>query len=119
MFFDAECGFCMRFARWLTPILKRRGMETAPLQDPRVGALLGMNRQELLREIRLLLSDGRQYGGASALLAMAREVWWARPLVWIAGLPGMTGAFDSAYHWMAAQRSCVAESCATMKGSRR
>ena len=63
----------------------------APLQDPRVGALLGMSREELLREIRLLLSDGRQFGGADAAVALAREIWWARPLVWFSKIPGGMG----------------------------
>src|SRR6266404_657521 len=36
LFFDAECGFCTRTARWLLPILERRGLAVAPLQDPRV-----------------------------------------------------------------------------------
>ena len=51
LFFDAECAFCTRSARWVAPILARRGMAVAPLQDPRVGALLGMNRGVLLREL--------------------------------------------------------------------
>src|ERR1700731_2668093 len=83
LFFDAECGFCTRTARWLLPILERRGLAVAPLQDPRVGALLGLSRSELLRELRFLLSDGSQYGGADAVLAVAREIWWGRPLVWL------------------------------------
>ena len=41
LFFDAECGFCTRIARWLAPILARRGLGVAPLQDPRVSGLLG------------------------------------------------------------------------------
>ena len=42
LFFDADCSFCTRVARWLAPRLKRRGFAVAPLQDPRVGALLGI-----------------------------------------------------------------------------
>src|ERR1700694_4816489 len=87
LFFDAECGFCTRTARWLLPILERRGLAVAPLQDPRVGALLGLSRSELLRELRFLLSNGSQYGGADAVLAVAREIWWARALVWLGGVP--------------------------------
>src|SRR6267378_677263 len=62
LFFDAECKFCTRIARWLAPILERRGIALAPLQDPRVGALLGLLREELLFEMRFLLSDGSQFG---------------------------------------------------------
>lgn len=115
LFFDAECAFCTRIARWLAPILKRRGLAVAPLQDPRVGALLGMTSDELLREIRLLLSDGRQYGGAEAAVALAREIWWARPLVWFASLPGMMEFLRRGYARAAAKRNCAALRCESVE----
>ena len=111
LFFDAECGFCTRTARWLLPILERRGLAVAPLQDQRVGALLGLSKSELLLELRFLLSDGSQYGGADAVLAVAREIWWARPLVWLARIPGMMGQLRRGYYWFAARRSCAAMHC--------
>jgi len=107
LFFDAECGFCTRFARWLEPILVRQGFAVAPLQDPRVSALLGMPRAELLRELRFLHADGRQYGGANAVIAVARVIWWARPLAWLVVLPGAVHLLHSGYRWVAAQRSCA------------
>lgn len=118
LFFDAECGFCTRIAGWLEPILRRRGFALAPLQNPRVGALLGKSRDELLRELRFLLSDGTQYGGAEAVLAVAREIWWARPLVWLAMIPGIKGAMDAGYRWVAAQRNCATVRCETLQTSR-
>jgi predicted DCC family thiol-disulfide oxidoreductase YuxK len=66
---------------------------------------------QLLRELRFLLSDGSQYGGADAVLAVAREIWWARPLVWLAKIPGMMGRMRRGYHWFAARRSCAAMRC--------
>jgi predicted DCC family thiol-disulfide oxidoreductase YuxK len=108
LFFDAECGFCTRLACWLEPILVRRGFAVAPLQDPRVGALLGMPRQELLRELRFLHSDGRHCGGANAVIAVAREIWWARPLVWLAAIPGVMPLLHVGYRWVASHRDCVA-----------
>ncbi len=111
LFFDVECRFCTRFARWLAPYLERRGMALAPLQDPRVGALLGMSRDDLMMEMRLLLSDGSQYGGADAAVALAREIWWGRPLLWISKIPGMMEILRKGYRWVAAQRSCAAEAC--------
>jgi predicted DCC family thiol-disulfide oxidoreductase YuxK len=108
LFFDAECVFCTRIARWIAPILGRRGMAVAPLQDPRVAALLGMNKELLLMELRFLLSDGKHFGGADAVVAVAREIWWARPLVWFAKLPGAMKLLHSGYRRVAAQRSCAA-----------
>ena len=107
LFFDAECGFCTRLARWIEPILVRRGMAVAPLQDPRVGALLGISREDLLRELRFLLSDGAQYGGADAVVAVAREIGWGRPLVWFSKIPGAMKLLHAGYRWVAAQRSCA------------
>ena len=111
LFFDAECGFCTRIARWLVPMLEKRGLAVAPLQDRRVGALLGLSGAELLREMRFLLSDGSQYGGADAAVALGREIWWGRPLVWLARIPGMMEWLRAGYRWIAAQRSCAAASC--------
>jgi predicted DCC family thiol-disulfide oxidoreductase YuxK len=111
LFFDAECGFCTRMARWLAPALERRGLGVAPLQDPRVGALLGMTRQELLKELRFLDGEGVQFGGAKAVVAVAREIWWGTPFVWLASLPGMMRVLDAGYKWVAGKRGCVAEKC--------
>jgi predicted DCC family thiol-disulfide oxidoreductase YuxK len=108
LFYDAECEFCTRFARWLARPLHRRGLATAPLQDPRVAALLGLDAQELLRAIRLVMSDGRQYTGAEALVALGGQFAWARPLVWMSKLPGGPAALRSAYDWMARRRRCRA-----------
>src|SRR5260221_12320759 len=91
LFFDAECGFCTRTARWLRPILELRGLAVAPLQDARVGALLGVAEADLLRELRFLLSDGSQFGGADGELALAREIWRGRPPGCVANRPGMEG----------------------------
>ncbi|HKT46061.1 MAG TPA: DUF393 domain-containing protein [Candidatus Acidoferrales bacterium] len=111
LFFDAECSFCTKFARWIAPHLERRGLAVAPLQDRRVGALLGLSREELLREMRVLFSDGSQYGGADACIAVAREIWWAKPLVWPAKIPAALQAMRRGYHWFATRRSCSAEAC--------
>jgi predicted DCC family thiol-disulfide oxidoreductase YuxK len=112
LFFDAECQFCSRIAVWLATPMRRRGLATAPLQDRRVGALLGLSREELLRAIRFLLTDGSQYQGADALLAVARELWWARPLVWLSRVPGMMPTMRAGYAWIARHRRCQAQHCA-------
>lgn len=111
LFFDADCRFCTRIARCLAPLLRRRGLSVAPLQDPRVGALLGMSRRELLKELRFLTSEGTQAGGARAVLGVAREIWWARPLIWLSTLPGAMRLFDAGYQWVAGRRGCAGQAC--------
>src|SRR5882762_735506 len=77
----------------------------------RVGALLGLRREELMREMQFLLSDGSRYGGADAAVALAREIWWWRPLLWVSRIPGMMEILRKGYRWIAGRRSCVAVSC--------
>lgn len=109
LFFDAECEFCTRTAAWLFGPMKRRGLAVQPLQDPRVAALLGLSHSELKRAIRFVLAGGRQYVGAEAVLAVAREFWWARPLVLISRFPIARRAIQTAYAWVARQRRCPAQ----------
>jgi predicted DCC family thiol-disulfide oxidoreductase YuxK len=108
LFFDAQCAFCTRLARWIAPILARRGMSVAPLQDPRVPELLGINPEGVLTELRFLLSDGARSGGADAVVAVAREIWWGQPFVWFSKLPGAMKLLHAGYRRVAAQRSCAA-----------
>jgi predicted DCC family thiol-disulfide oxidoreductase YuxK len=111
LFFDADCEFCVRIARRLLPVIERRGLSLAPLQDPRVASLLALPRQHLLLEIRFVAPDGRHYGGADAVVALAREIWWARPVVWLAKVPGIMKTFRRSYRWIAARRHCSAAHC--------
>jgi predicted DCC family thiol-disulfide oxidoreductase YuxK len=108
LFFDADCAFCLKIARALAPTLEKRGFALAPLQDPRVGPLIGLSKEELLLEMRLVTGNNEQFGGADAAVALAREIWWARPLVWLSALPGMMNALRSTYRWIAAHRKCAA-----------
>src|ERR1700719_4863410 len=113
LFFDADCAFCVKIVRAIAPALQKRGFALAPLQDSRVGALLGLSQTELLLEMRLLLSNGQQTGGADAAVALAHEIWWARPLVWLSKLPAMMQLLRRAYRLIAAHRKCSAAiSCA-------
>ena len=116
LFFDAECVFCTKIARRLQPILNRRNLAVAPLQDPRVATLLGLSHENLMREMHLLMSDGTRYGGADAVVALARHIWWARPLAWLAAIPGVMRLLRAAYRYVAANRSCAATTCATSHG---
>jgi predicted DCC family thiol-disulfide oxidoreductase YuxK len=108
LFYDADCRFCVKVARAMAPTLQKRGIAIAPLQDSRVGSLLGFSPSELFLEMRLLLSNGQQTGGADAAVALAQEIWYARPLVCLAKLPGAMPLLRRIYRHIAAQRKCSA-----------
>lgn len=111
LFFDAECDFCQRIAGLVAGPLRRRGMRVAPLQDPRVGALLGLRPQELLRAVRFMSADGSQWSGADALIKVAGEFWWARPLAWMGKIPLALAAMQAGYRWGAARWHCRGDRC--------
>lgn len=115
LFFDADCVFCTKIARRLKPALQRRNLAVAPLQDPRVATLLGLSHENLIREIHLLMPDGTRYGGADAVIALARQIWWARPLVWPANIPGVMLLVRTAYRYIARNRRCAATACASSR----
>jgi predicted DCC family thiol-disulfide oxidoreductase YuxK len=113
VFFDADCRFCTMWARRFSRILDARGYGLAPLQSPRVRALLNLPKSELLRELRVLTDEGALLGGADAVIYLSRRIWWAWPLYVLAQLPGMNALLDAAYRRVAAHRTCVRGACAT------
>ena len=112
LFYDADCEFCSKIARRLAPVLSSRGLAVAPLQDPRVAPLLSLEPSDLLYELKFLLSDGRQFGGAEAVLAIAGAIWWAKPLVWFSKLPFGMRFLAWGYRSVATRRHCHAVSVA-------
>ena len=112
VFFDGECPFCISLVRRFLPVLAPRGFGLAPLQDPRVQELLALPAGDLLREMRALTPDGRVFGGADAVIWLAKGIWWAWPLYALAQLPGMRAALRAAYRWVAARRNCNNGTCA-------
>ena len=111
LFFDAECRFCTSIAKFLAAPLMRRGLALAPLQDPRVTELLGLSPDQLLRAVRFITDDGRQFSGADALVAVANEFWWARPISCLAKIPGALSAMRVGYEWGSQRWHCPAHHC--------
>lgn len=108
LFYDAECGFCTWIAARLEKPMRRRNLALAPLQDPRVAMLLGLSRDDLLQAIRYLDPNGKQHAGADALVALAYEFWWARPVIWFARVPGGMLFLAVIYGGIARHRNCQA-----------
>ena len=69
----------------------------------------GIGGSEYLSNVRVLAIQYRE--GADAGVALAREIWWARPLVWLAAIPGVMEWLRAGYRAMAARRSCAGTNC--------
>ena len=111
VFYDADCAFCTSLTRRLEPMLLRRGFHCAALQEPWVRIVLGLPREELLREIRVRTASGEVLGGADALVHLARHIWWAWPLYALARIPSPRDLMSAAYRAIAVRRHCQSSIC--------
>ena len=92
-------------------VIRRRGFEAAPLQMPWVRERTGLDEETLLKDIRLLLNDGRLISGADAYLYVMRRIWWTVPAAALFSLPGFHWLFSRAYRWVATNRGRISRAC--------
>ncbi len=111
VFFDRDCIVCTSRARRFRRTFEKRGFGLAALQDPRVAALLALPPDQLLREMRVVTSEGKIHGGAEAIVFLAGKVWWTWPLFVTAQLPGVPRILEIGYRWFADHRPCSSGMC--------
>lgn len=102
--YDAECRMCRDMMRRFEKTFTSRGFVFAPLQ-------LELKPGERPSEMRVRTADDRDFGGAEAVLFLARFVWWGQPLRWFSKLPGAKMLLRRIYHEIAARRSCDGGAC--------
>jgi len=111
LFFDGECPLCCASAHRVERLLARRRFQLCALQSPEAPHRLGLSGPVLLREMHLLLADGRVFGGADAVVEIARRIWWAWPLWLVSRLPGAKPLLRAGYRVIAANRHCIGGVC--------
>src|SRR5260370_32310249 len=109
--FDRDCTICTSLARRFRRTFEKRGFGLAALQDPRVAALLALPPDQLLREMRVVTSEGQIHGGAEAIVFLAGKVWWTWPLFVTAQLPGVPRFLVIGYLEFADHRTCASGIC--------
>ncbi len=109
--YDGDCSSCTASARRFDRIFRRRGFLFLPLQTDWVMKRLDLEPGAPLEEMRVLTSDGRDIGGADAVIFLGRQIWWTWPFVALARLPGTHKLFDRGYRWIAAHRGCDHITC--------
>jgi predicted DCC family thiol-disulfide oxidoreductase YuxK len=113
IFFDGNCSFCRDLAVNLEAIFARRGFQFEPLQEEWVAERLKLTPEQALEEMRVLTADGQVFGGAEAVIFLARQLWWTAPLTAIARLAFVQRLLDRSYRWVAAHRTCALNGAAT------
>jgi predicted DCC family thiol-disulfide oxidoreductase YuxK len=104
VFYDADCPLCVNGARRFAGVLARRRLELLPLQILGASAESGIPDDQRLAEMRLRLHDGTTFGGAAAVVQIARRIWWAWPLWALSRLPGAMRPMEATYRWIASHR---------------
>ena len=111
VYFDADCPFCVASVRRFERLLSRHHFELVPLQAPGARQRLGVAPDHLLDELRLRTADGAVYGGAAAILEVARRISWTWPLWAFSRLPGVMPLLSAGYRWYARRRNCAQGFC--------
>jgi alginate O-acetyltransferase complex protein AlgI len=107
IFYDDNCGSCRNLALWFENFFAARGFHFEPLQREWVQRRLNLTKKQALDEMRVLTSTGEVFGGADAMILLARQVWWAAPLAWLARLSSGQAILHRFYRWVAAHRTCA------------
>lgn len=112
IFYDASCSSCRELAHRFENLFVVRGFSFEPLQHEWVQERLNLTQEEALKEMRVLTSEGEVFGGADAVILLARQIWWAAPLPLLARLPSVHAILHRLYRWVAARRTCAIEGAA-------
>ncbi len=111
IFYDDECPLCLRWAGRVKRLLNHRTFNLVPLQTPWAKERLDLAESGQLTEMRILLADGRTFGGADAVMEIARQIWWAWPAWAISRIPGVMLFCRAIYRFIANHRECGTNAC--------
>ena len=116
VFYDGDCRTCSMWAHRFERPLQRCGFGILPLQSDWARERLRLAAPELLKEMRVMLPDGKVEGGADAVVELSKSFWWGWPVWVFSRLPGAMGILRAGYRWIA-RRRCTAGSCkVTLRG---
>lgn len=71
----------------------------------------GLQSEDLLQDIRLIMQDGQIVCGADVYRKVLASSRWTRPVALLTRLPMLKQAFDGGYRLFARHRYRVSEAC--------
>jgi DCC1-like thiol-disulfide oxidoreductase len=80
-------------------VVVRRGFALKDLQSAEEEGILQISAENLLDDIRVLRVDSGLQCAADAYLCVAKQIWWARPIAMLFGLPGFNWVGWCGYRW--------------------
>lgn len=107
--YDADCAFCVRWAKRFGTLLEKHNFGLLPLQSAAVRTALGVPEEELLKEMRVITRHGDIFGGADALIYLSQFI--CKPLFPLTRIPGVKPLLRAIYRVIASNRNCNSSSC--------
>jgi len=109
--YDGNCGICSNLAARMRGTLERHGFALARLQDGWVAERTGIATDVLVKEFRVLTSDGEVRSAGDAYRYIFRRLPWAWPIYAVAVTPGLKQIFDATYRLVADNRHHISRAC--------
>jgi len=98
--YDGQCAMCSAGGIALAAPLAAKGIASSTLQHHRP-------HSPAPDAMQIITPDGRTLHGADCWLFIARQLWWARPLTWLAHLSGGTRFLHHIYALVARNRHAL------------
>jgi predicted DCC family thiol-disulfide oxidoreductase YuxK len=117
--YDDSCGVCRRWVPFWEKTLRRRGFEIVPLQAAWVREKTKLSEAELMRDLWLLLPDGKLIFGADTYRYAMKRLWWAWPVFLFSVAPIGRNIFNFCYRKFAANRFQISQVCGLSNPSKK
>lgn len=126
--YDGSCGFCTRQARFAGRLAGSQRTELVSTAEPGVRERYGISSEAADRQMYVLDSSGRRYGGAAAVARLVRAIPIVGAIGWLYYVPGVHQLANAAYRWISRHRyeisrrlgwdtSCETGACALPESS--
>lgn len=104
--FDGTCGLCSDIAGWTMRLDWRRKLAWLPSQTPGLLDAVGLTPRDADTAAWAIMPDGEPRRGAAAIAAATDALLPGGPplCATLQRLPGLRGASDAAYAWVARNR---------------
>ena len=104
VFYDADCGFCVRTSRFLRRLDHRSHLELIPLHLAAETASDAPPVQVLVESIHVRDQHGQWSVGGAAMIRVASVLPMLRPLAFVGSLPIIRAVVEPTYRLIAANR---------------
>ncbi|NND91220.1 MAG: DUF393 domain-containing protein [Granulosicoccus sp.] len=103
MYFDEDCGFCLKMCLILRAFLLPQRVQIIPAQNhPDIHAVMERENSWVIRD-----AEGKLYTHWHAMAFLFSQRWPFKPLGWLMSHPPLIGMGNGIYRWVASNRGLM------------